>query len=130
MRQRSHLGIPHLLGAALVVFPALAFPQFLPDTIRPTLPEPARPIPGPPTPQPEFPVQELPSVEVKPSGEEAPPGASTVFVVLRDIVLEGATIFSADVLREFYADDIGKKISVAQVFAIGRIGEFDIIIGG
>ena len=109
---RTSFFLSVILGTALASFPFICVPQ--------KLPEPARPRTGPPVVQPEIPSEELPRIEVQPLGGEAPPGASKIFLILRNVMVEGVTVYSDDILEKFYAEFIGKKISLAQVFAIAE----------
>lgn len=72
----------------------------LPTLVTPTVP-PAAPV-------------------VTPGGSvtQAPPGADQLTFTLNEMAIEGVTAYSADVLRSFYADLLGKKISVADAFRV------------
>jgi hemolysin activation/secretion protein len=55
-------------------------------------------------------------------GVEAPPGAAQTFLVIRQIRVTGATVYTDAQLRELYADLIGRKVSLQQVYDLaGRI---------
>src|SRR5215471_15590857 len=48
-------------------------------------------------------------------GIEAPPGAAETTLVIRQIRIVGATVYSAAQLAELYADLIGKKVTLQAV---------------
>jgi hemolysin activation/secretion protein len=55
-------------------------------------------------------------------GIEAPPGAAQTTLVIRQIRIVGATIYTSEQLRELYADLIGQKVTLQQVYDLaGRI---------
>jgi hemolysin activation/secretion protein len=55
-------------------------------------------------------------------GIEAPPGAGETMLVIRRIEIVGSTIYSAAQLRELYADLIGRKVTLQEVYELaGRI---------
>lgn len=55
-------------------------------------------------------------------GVEAPPGAAETTLVLRRIRITGATVYTAAQLSELYADLIGERITLQQVYDVaGRI---------
>ena len=55
-------------------------------------------------------------------GIEAPPGAAQTTLVIRQILIVGATIYTSEQLRELYADLIGQKVTLQQVYDLaGRI---------
>jgi hemolysin activation/secretion protein len=55
-------------------------------------------------------------------GIEAPPGAAQTMLVLRQIRIEGATVYTSAQLSELYADLIGHKITLQAVYDVaGRI---------
>jgi hemolysin activation/secretion protein len=62
--------------------------------------------------QPEMPI---PRVE-----QLAPPGAEKIKFELRELIIEGATVYSPEELREFYAELIGTEVSVARLFAVAK----------
>lgn len=94
---------------ALAVIPSIGFAQ--------ELPAPAQPRP-PLAPRPELPAEEAPEIQLVPGEEKAPPGAQQVFVVLKGVVIEGATVYSTSELKETYQDLIGQQVPLARVFAI------------
>lgn len=65
----------------------------------------------------------LSPVEVKPRAiERAPKGAEKITFVLQDLELTGVTAYTPEQLRPLYADQIGKTISLADLYDIaGRI---------
>lgn len=84
------------------------------------IPSPVQPQAFPQAEQPKLPEQEIPKIELEPLGEEAPPGASKTFTVLRDIVVEDSTIYDTNFLRSFFADAIGQKIPLSKLFEIAK----------
>ena len=55
-------------------------------------------------------------------GIEAPPGAAQTTLVIRQIRITGATVYTSEQLRELYADLIGQKVTLQQVYDLaGRI---------
>ncbi len=55
-------------------------------------------------------------------GIEAPPGAGETTLVIRRIEIVGSTIYTAAQLRELYADLIGRKVTLQEVYDLaGRI---------
>lgn len=61
----------------------------------------------------------IPEAE-KPAAEavEIPPGAEKVHFVLRDLVIQGGTVYPQAQLRTLYADKLNKQISLADVYSI------------
>src|SRR3954451_8843984 len=53
-------------------------------------------------------------------GIEAPPGAAETKLVIRQIRIVGATVYSAAQLAELYADLIGKKVTLQAVYDIAQ----------
>ncbi len=72
-------------------------------------------VPGPST--------SLPAFVLPQSAPATPPaGAEAVTIDLREIVVEGATAISETELREIYAEDLGRTVTLARLFEItGRI---------
>ncbi|TDP46913.1 ShlB/FhaC/HecB family hemolysin secretion/activation protein [Zavarzinia compransoris] len=101
------LALPVLILAA-GTGPALA--QSVPDAARPSIaPEAITPLPP----------AAAPAFEVAPAPAGSPPaGAETVTFTLSGVALDGVTAYGADELAGFYADRIGKTVSLADVFAI------------
>jgi hemolysin activation/secretion protein len=59
---------------------------------------------------------------IKVPGIEAPPGAAETVLVIRQIRITGATIYSTQQLSELYADLIGRKVTLQAVYDLaGRI---------
>jgi hemolysin activation/secretion protein len=55
-------------------------------------------------------------------GIEAPAGAAETMLVVRQIRIEGATVYTSAQLTELYADLIGQKVSLQAVYDVaGRI---------
>jgi hemolysin activation/secretion protein len=69
----------------------------------------------PPTPQsqPGGPVVTLPSTV-------APKGAEKVFLFVRGVEITGSTVYSAEQLKPLYADLIGHRVSLAEVYALAQ----------
>lgn len=89
-------------------------------TVAQEIPPPVRPLPSAPIERPKFPTEKIPDIKVEPLGDEAPPGATTTFTVLHDIVVEDATVYEKNYLRTFYQQLIGQKISLAQIFEVAE----------
>ena len=53
-------------------------------------------------------------------GIEAPPGAAETTLVIRQIRIVGATVYSAAQLAELYADLIGKKVTLQAVYDLAQ----------
>lgn len=83
------------------------------------LPAPAEPRPTPPVQPPAFPAKP-PDIDIPPAEQLAPPGAEQIRFVLREIIIEGATVYSPEELKEFYAELIGTEISLASLFAVAK----------
>ncbi|QBQ55171.1 ShlB/FhaC/HecB family hemolysin secretion/activation protein [Nitrosococcus wardiae] len=85
-----------------------------------------QPLPGPIQPQPSPPVQAPPPPEepaeitITPPGIAAPPGAEQISVVLREIIFEGATVYTQEELEAVYQEDLGKKILLTRIFEIAE----------
>ena len=87
-----------------------AFGQNVPTQAEPRLPEEQQETPsGTPSPL-EVPQLRLPG--------QAPPGAEQVRFTLSDIEVEGATVYSPDTIRAFYADRVGQEMSLKEIFDI------------
>ena len=55
-------------------------------------------------------------------GIEAPPGAAQTFLVIRQVRVTGASVYTTAQLAELYADLVGQKVSLQQVYDLaGRI---------
>jgi hemolysin activation/secretion protein len=55
-------------------------------------------------------------------GIEAPPGAAQTFLVIRQIRVTGASVYTTAQFAELYADLVGQKVSLQQVYDLaGRI---------
>jgi hemolysin activation/secretion protein len=66
----------------------------------------------------------MPQVEVPQSpAATAPPGAGQARFVLKDVLVEGATHYPAEVLRGLYDKLLGKEVSVAEVFEVANAME-------
>ena len=48
-------------------------------------------------------------------GTEAPPGAAQTFLVIRQIRVTGASVYTTAQFAELYADLVGQKVSLQQV---------------
>jgi hemolysin activation/secretion protein len=60
-------------------------------------------------------------VEAPVSSVAVPPGADQVRVTVRDVVVEGSTVYSAEALGESYAGLLGREVSLADVFAVAEV---------
>lgn len=67
-------------------------------------------------------VSALPDIEARITSEgttaEAPAGAETVTFILREIHIEGASVFDAAALEDVYRGSIGTQITLAEVYGI------------
>src|SRR5262247_14743 len=55
-------------------------------------------------------------------GTEAPPGAAQTFLVIRQVRVTGASVYTTAQFAELYADLVGQKVSLQQVYDLaGRI---------
>ena len=81
-------------------------------SVAQVLPPPVEPRPIKPIERPEFPKEKIPEVKVEPMGDEAPPGATKIFTVLRDMVIEDVTVYEKNYLRTFYEQFIGQKLAL------------------
>src|SRR5262245_43167206 len=50
----------------------------------------------------------------------APPGAETVRLFLRDVIIEGSTVYKFDELSIYYHDLVGREITLADVYGIAQ----------
>src|SRR5262249_35537242 len=53
-------------------------------------------------------------------GIEAPPGAAETTLVIRQIRIVGATVYTTPQLAELYADLIGKKVTLQAVYNVAQ----------
>lgn len=86
-----------------------------------SVPGPARPRAEPPVTVPERLPARAPRVEAPAPSVAVPPGAAEVRVTVRDVVVEGSTVYSPEALRESYATLIGREVSLADVFAVAEV---------
>ncbi len=86
-----------------------------------SVPPPARPRAEPPVTVPERPPARAPTVEAPAARVAVPPGAADVRVTVRDVVVDGTTVYSAEALRESYAGLLGREVSLADVFAVAEV---------
>jgi hemolysin activation/secretion protein len=49
-----------------------------------------------------------------------PPGAASVFIVIRDVQVSGSTVYSAAELSRYYAEYLGRKVPLTAVYEIAR----------
>ena len=80
---------------------------------------PAEPQSKPPVQPPLVPV-EPPQIEMPRPPEAAPANADQIKFVLRDVIIEGATIYSTEQLREFYASLVNTEVTLARLFEIAK----------
>jgi len=78
---------------------------------------PAEPQSKPPV-QPPLVPAEPSQIEMPRPAEVAPANADQIKFVLRDVTIEGATIYSTEQLREFYAGLINTEVTLARLFEI------------
>lgn len=72
-------------------------------------------------PKPDFGGVSSPSIEIpEVRVENAPAGAENVHFVLKGIVLEGVTAYPKSELESVFADQIGKRISLTDVYGIAQ----------
>jgi hemolysin activation/secretion protein len=118
LARRAMPGWPGLLLAAAVLGSSLSgHAQTAPATL-PSGAEPGREKPRPLMPQSK---RAMAQIEVPQSpATAAPPGSGQARFVLKDVVIEGATAYSAEVLRGLYAKLLDQEISVAQVFEVAN----------
>src|SRR5262245_39744468 len=87
------------IAAGVLAFRVPLARSQIPPQQRPT---PAEPRSKPPV-QPPFVPGEPSEIEIPRPPEVAPPNADQIKFVLRDVIIDGATIYSAEQLRQFYA---------------------------
>ena len=105
------------VAAALALGVASTMAQTLPSQLPPGA-EPGREPPRPVLPQPSL---SAPKIDVPRSAAAAAPvGAHDVKFVLKELLIEGAAAYPAETLRPLYADLLGRKVSVAQVFDVAN----------
>ena len=105
------------VAAALALGMASTLAQTLPSQLPPGA-EPGREPPRPVLPQPSL---GAPKIEVpRSAAAAAPAGAHDAKFVLKELLIEGATAYSADALRPLYADLLGREVSVAQMFEVAN----------
>ena len=80
---------------------------------------PAQPQSKPPTRSPTVP-DEAPEIEIPRPALVAPPNAEKIKFVLRAVVIDGATVYSSDQLRETYAALVGTEVTLARLFEIAQ----------
>jgi hemolysin activation/secretion protein len=78
---------------------------------------PAEPQSKPPV-QPPLVPTEPPQIEMPRPAEVAPGNADQIKIVLRDVIIEGATIYSTEQLRKFYAGLVNTEVTLARLFDI------------
>ncbi|MFA5123187.1 ShlB/FhaC/HecB family hemolysin secretion/activation protein [Zavarzinia sp.] len=97
-----------LIAATFLAQPAIA--QTLPGTARPTVAPQAITPPAQPS---------VPGLEVAPAPAGSPPaGAESVTLTLAGVTVEGATVYGDADLAPYYADKVGKTVTLADIFAI------------
>lgn len=102
------------LGAALAVSmgaSAVHAQVAVPTPVAPGRPEQEfRPTPAPPS--------VLPPPEIKPLPTPAPPSPAALSFVLKDVIVDGSTVYTPAQLRAAYASFLGKTISVDDLAQI------------
>jgi hemolysin activation/secretion protein len=98
-------------GAALILTSVVAWGQGLPGSVDPgRLPRQFQPPPGP---QP-APAIALPEIAPPPS----PADAAQIRFPLREIVVDGASVYAQAQLRPLYAGLLGKTVSLADIYGV------------
>src|SRR5262245_24682104 len=98
-------------AVALVVLSSAAVAQIVPPSEQPGRARERFETPAVPLARPGGPIITSPTAE-------APPGAAETFLVLRNIVIVGATVYTAEQFRELYADLIGQRVSLKDVYDV------------
>lgn len=107
-------GVRAIVAAvALVVVSSAAVAQIVPPSEQPGRARERFETPAVPLAQPGGPAITLPGVE-------APPGAAETSLVLRKIVIVGATVYSPEQFRELYADLIGQRVTLKDVYDVAQ----------
>src|SRR6195256_5109389 len=103
------------VAAAMVSVSCAAVAQVVPPSDQPGRERERFERPAVPLAQPGGPTIAVPGIE-------APPGAAQTALVVRQIRIEGATVYTSAQLAELYADLIGQKVTLQAVYdAAGRI---------
>ena len=50
--------------------------------------------------------------------EKAPAGAENIMLTLKELKISGASVYTQDYLKSFYADKLGTTLSLADIYAI------------
>jgi hemolysin activation/secretion protein len=110
---RRAAGPGRLAAIALLCCAGPLAAQMLPSSVEPGR-EPLRPV----MPQPSL---AAPQIKVSQGGvTQAPPGAEALSFVLSDLAVEGATAYAPESLRPLYEHLLGRKITLAEAFAVGE----------
>ncbi len=105
-----------LLNTAVVLLwsGCLSLPVLAADVIPPQVqPRIEAPVLKPQLPSEET---EVPTIETEET--EAPPGAEEAFFELKNVTVQGSTVYTPDELAQVYQGNVGKRISVATVYDI------------
>ncbi len=109
MRRCLVICVGSALGVSLVLTEARA--QVRPGTAQPGQVE--RQFERPPEPSARTGPFTIPT-----TGQQAPPNAEGIRFVLTALTIEGATVYTPDALRAFYATSIGTEVTLAQIYRI------------
>jgi hemolysin activation/secretion protein len=94
-------------------FGAAAHAQTPPGAVQPGQIERQFQAPPKPTVQPD-------EVQIPQASQKPPANAATIRFFLKDVVLDGVTVYPAEALRVEYADALGKDVSLADIYAIAN----------
>jgi hemolysin activation/secretion protein len=102
-----------LATLAVCLMPALAFAQVIPPSEQPGRERERFVEPPPPRAQPGGPTLVLPSTE-------APAGAATIMLTIRDVCVRGSTVYSPADLKPLYADLVGHEVPLQSVYDLAK----------
>jgi len=99
-----------LLGLILAVSNASAQPR-PPGTVQPGQIE--RQFERPPEP-----TSKAGTITIPEGTQKAPPNADGISFVLNQLTLDGVTVYRPDSLRSIYASDLGKQVTLAEIYRV------------
>jgi hemolysin activation/secretion protein len=102
-----------LAALALVVMPAAAMGQVIPPSEQPGRERERFLEPRPAQAQPGGPAVILPSTE-------APSGAASIMVGVRDVCIRGATVYTKEQLAPLYADLVGRQVPLQAIYDLAK----------
>ncbi|MBX3512047.1 MAG: ShlB/FhaC/HecB family hemolysin secretion/activation protein [Xanthobacteraceae bacterium] len=102
-----------LLAAALLCIPAAALAQAVPPSAEPGRERDRFTAPPTPQAQPRGPAIVLPSTT-------APPQAATVRLRLRNIRIEGSTVYSKEDLKPLYEELLDREVSLQEIYDLAQ----------